>query len=98
VHIDAWPPYQRLASKGYRHRPRSQRASRAAGEDPAEILPRVHRVISNLKTWLQRTHHGVSGEHLQVYLDEIVFRFHRRHTPIAAFQTLLGLGSRRLTT
>jgi transposase-like protein len=96
VHTDAWPPYKRLATEGYEHRPRSQRA--AAGEDASEILPRVHRVISNLKSWLQGTHHGVSGEHLQVYLDEFVFRFNRRHTPMAAFQNLLGLGSHQPPT
>lgn len=49
-------------------------------------------MISNLKTWLQGTHRGVSKEHLQVYLDEYVFRFNRRRTPMAAFQSLLGLG------
>ena len=80
------------------HQPRSQRASRALGEDPGEILPRVHRVISNLKSWLQGTHRGVSGEHLQAYLDEYVFRFNRRRTPMAAFQTLLGLGSQQSLT
>jgi len=37
----------------------------------------------------------VSSEHLQIYLDEYVFRFNRRRTPMAAFQTLLGLGSLR---
>ena len=37
------------------------------------------------------THRGVSDEHLQVYLDEYVFRHNRRGTPMAAFQTLLGL-------
>jgi hypothetical protein len=35
----------------------------------------------------------VSGEHLQADLDEFIFRFNRRRTPMAAFQTLLGLGS-----
>jgi len=30
---------------------------------------------------------------LQVYLDEFVFRFNRRRTPMAAFQTLLGIGA-----
>jgi ISXO2 transposase-like protein len=63
--------------------------SRAPGLTP----PRVHRVISNLKSWLQGTHRGVSGTQLQVYLDEFTFRFNRRRTPMAAFQTLLGLGS-----
>ena len=30
---------------------------------------------------------------MQVYLDEFVFRHNRRRTPMAAFQTLLGLGA-----
>ncbi|HEY5813355.1 MAG TPA: IS1595 family transposase, partial [Terrimicrobiaceae bacterium] len=29
------------------------------------------------------------------YLDEFVFRFNRRQTPMAAFQTLLGLTTQR---
>jgi hypothetical protein len=32
--------------------------------------------------------------HLQPYPDEFAFRFNRRRTPMAAFQTLLGIGSR----
>ena len=78
--------------------PRSQRAHHLLGEDPDEILPRVHRVISHLKTWLQGTHRGVSEEHLQVYLDEFTFRFNRRRTPMAAFQRVLGLGSQQEPT
>ena len=38
-------------------------------------------------------HRGVSDEHLLVYLDEYVFRHNRRGTPLAAFQTMLGLGA-----
>jgi len=56
-------------------------------------LPRAHRAISNLKAWMHGTHRGVSKEHLPVYLDEYVFRHNRRSTPMAAIQTLLGLGS-----
>jgi hypothetical protein len=33
------------------------------------------------------------GGYLPVYLDEFVFRHNRRGTPMAAFQTLLGLGA-----
>jgi transposase-like protein len=95
VHTDAWMGYRPLGELDYDHQPRSQRAARARGADPDEILPRVHRVISNLKSWLQGTHRGVSGEHLQVYLDEYTFRFNRRRTPMAAFQTLLGLQSQQ---
>ena len=57
------------------------------------ILPRAHRALANLKTWLQGTHRASSAKHLQVYLDEFVFRHNRRRTPMAAFQTLLGLGA-----
>jgi hypothetical protein len=49
--------------------------------------------VSNLKAWLHGTHRGVGNPHLQVYLDEFVFRHNRRRTQMAAFQTLLGLGA-----
>lgn len=92
VHTDGWPSYNKITERGYQHRPRSQRAARAGGrQDP--ILPRAHRAISNLKIWLAGTHRGVSAAHLPVYLDEYVFRHNRRGTPMAAFQTLLGLGA-----
>jgi len=89
VHTDGWRGYGGLAAEGYDHRPRSQRAG--IGEEP--YLPRAHRAISNLKAWMLGTHRGVSKEHLPVYLDEYVFRHNRRRTPMAAFQTLLGLGA-----
>jgi transposase-like protein len=98
VHTDGWQGYKRLSRLGYDHQPRSQQRHRSLGGGPDEILPRVHRVISNLKTWLQGTRHGVSPGHLPVYLDEFVFRFNRRRTPMAAFQTLLGLGSQQQPT
>ena len=94
VMTDAWQGYAPLHSLGYRHRPRTQGGPRRA----SKILPRVHRVFGNLQTWLRGTHHGVSAKHLQAYLDEYTFRFNRRHTPMAAFQTLLGLGSQQSAT
>jgi len=95
---DAWQGYKRLARPGYDHQPKSQRAGLVLGQDIGEMLPRVHRIISNLKTWLRGTYRGVSDHQMQVYLDEFVFRFNRRRTPMAAFQTLLGIGSRRPPT
>lgn len=92
VRTDGWRSYNKITKRGYDHRPRSQRAARADNQqDP--ILPRAHRAISNLKIWLAGTHRGVSREHLPVYLDEYAFRHNRRRTPMAAFQTLLGLGA-----
>lgn len=91
---DGWQGYAPLSEMGYRHRPRTQREPKRA----EKILPRVHRVFGNLKTWLRGTHHGVGRQHLQAYLDEFTFRFNRRYTPMAAFQTLLGLGTQRAPT
>jgi transposase-like protein len=94
VHTDAWQGYRRLGRLGYNHRASSQRQA-----EPGEwLLPRAHRSISNFKAWLHGTHRDVSREHLQVYLDEFVFRHNRRRTPMAAFQTLLGLAADRPPT
>jgi hypothetical protein len=54
----------------------------------------VHIVFSNLKTWLLGTHHGVSPQHLQAYLNEFTFRFNRRFYPFTTFNSLLGIGVR----
>ena len=45
--------------------PRRPRRSR-----PDLILPWIHKVFSNLKTWLRGTFHGVSPKHLPRYLQE----------------------------
>ena len=93
VMTDGWIGYARLGGEGYRHRPEVASTS----DHPEEILPRIHLVFSNLKTWLQGTHHGsVKKQHLQAYLNEFTFRFNRRRTPMAAFQTVLGLAGQRL--
>jgi transposase-like protein len=98
VRTDAWQGFKRLARLGYDHQTTSLRGEGMVGRDAARALPRVHRVISNFKTWLRGTYRGVSDHQMQVYLDEFVFRFNRRRTPMAAFQTLLGLGSRLAPT
>jgi transposase-like protein len=79
VITDAWMGYHGLAGLGYAHQRRSQRAARARGEDPGELLPAVHRVASLVKRWLLGTHQGsVDEAHLQSYLEEFTFRFNRR--------------------
>lgn len=81
VITDAWQGYRGLGKLGYTHEPRSQRAARARGEDPGELLPAVHRVASLAKRWLLGTHQGsVDAAHLPAYLDEFVFRFNRRRS------------------
>jgi transposase-like protein len=86
VETDGFSSYQNLKKHGYKHRP-------IAPNDVDLALPKAHIVFSNLKTWIKGTFHGVSAKHLQAYLNEFVFRFNRRKTPMAAFQTLLGLAS-----
>ena len=61
-------------------------------------MPLADRAIGNLQQWLIGTYHGVSKAQLQVYLDEFVFRHNRRRQPMAAFQTLLGLGTGQAPT
>ena len=81
VVTDAWMGYYGLDGLGYAHERRSQRAARARGEDPGELLPAVHRVASLAKRWLLGTHQGsVDEAHLPAYLDEFVFRFNRRRS------------------
>ena len=81
VITDGWQGYSGLETLGYLHDRRSQRAARARGEDPGELLPAVHRVASLAKRWLLGTHQGsVDDAHLASYLNEFVFRFNRRRS------------------
>lgn len=56
------------------------------------VLPWIHRVFSNLKTWALGVYHGLRRPHIQSYLDEFVFRFNRRRTRHAAFRSLIKSG------
>jgi transposase-like protein len=81
VITDAWQGYRGIDRLGYTHDRRSQRAARARGDDPGELLPGVHRVASLAKRWLLGTHQGsVDNAHLQSYLNEFAFRFNRRRS------------------
>jgi transposase-like protein len=81
VITDGWQGYYGLEKLGFVHDRRSQRAARTRGEDPAELLPAVHQVVSLLKRWLLGTHQGAVGDaHLPSYLNEFVFRFNRRRS------------------
>lgn len=87
VHTDRWPSYSTLKDEGYDHRPVVQ-------SKDAECMPHVHRILSNIKTWLLGTHHGrVCGKHLQAYLNEYTFRFNRRFWRGPAFIRTLGLAA-----
>lgn len=82
IRTDGWKGYSKTALADYRHR-----------QSPGARAAHIHRAFGNLKPWLNGTHHGVAPKYLQPYLDEFVFRFNRRKTPMAAFQTLLGIAT-----
>jgi hypothetical protein len=87
-----------LIEAGYKHVAKSQPLRLDLRKGAKSVVPLADRAIGNLQQWLIGTHHGVSKDQLQVYLDEFVFRHNRRKTPAAAFQTLLGLGTARRST
>ena len=84
---DDWPSYRDIP--GVRHN------AITIGPMAAHIvLPWTHRLFSNLKRWGLGVYHGLRRTNLQHYLDEFVFRFNRRRTRHAAFDTLLGIAAR----
>ncbi len=82
VRTDGLISYNKLAQKGYTYKI----------VETLE-LEHIHKTFGNLKTWIEGTHHGVSKKHMQAYVNEFVFRHNRRRTPMAAFQTVLGLAT-----
>lgn len=101
VKTDGWKGYNNLSKKGYEHEATPQESSK----DASKILPWVHTMIANLKSWLRGTFHGVSKKHLQRYLNEFCYRTNRRfregglffwlvrrtvNTPHIAYSTLVA--------
>jgi transposase-like protein len=71
---DGFTGYTRL--DGYYHSPIVQGSGLNAGVN----MPVVHKLFSNIKTWLNGTYHGVSTKHLPRYLREWSYRFNRRRS------------------
>jgi predicted RNA-binding Zn-ribbon protein involved in translation (DUF1610 family) len=91
---DGWQGYNELMKLGYKHKAVVMDGDPQNAEDH---LPMIHRIISNLKTWILGTHHGrIEPQHLQAYLNEYVFRFNRRFHPMTGFNSILGLASRTI--
>ena len=88
VITDDWSGYASLRKRGYDHHAIAECGDPEVAE---EFLPISHLVFSNLKTWLNGIHHGVSAKHLQAYLNEFTSRFNRRFYPFNAFRSLLGI-------
>lgn len=82
---DGWAAYP--GAKDIKHEPH------VVGPMAAHIvLPWIHRVFANFKTWALGVYHGLRRAHLQAYLDEFTFRFNRRANRHAGFARLLTIG------
>jgi transposase-like protein len=98
LYTDGLGAFAGLQAAGYQHIALKQPLRSALRKGARSVVPLADRAVGNLQNWLIGTHHGVSRAQLQVYLDEFVFRHNRRKQPMAAFQTLLGLGTGRTPT
>ena len=82
IHSDALGSFRAALREGYDHHfqvfNQRQRALRW-----------VHTLISNAKSFLLGTYHGLGKKHLQSYFDEFAFRFNRRFWPEQLFPRLV---------
>ena len=84
IRSDGYSTYFTLPESGFRHEPI------VVGKRKAHtLLPHVHTYISNLRSFVQGTYHGLDELHLQQYLDEFCYRFNRRKRRQELFDRLL---------
>jgi hypothetical protein len=77
----------------YRHDPR------VVGKMAAHVvLPWIHRVFALMKRWGLGTYHGLRRKPVDTYLNEFVFRYNRRFSRHASFETVLGLTAHHAPT
>lgn len=82
IHSDALDAFRAALRGKYTHQ--FQVSGKGSGS-----LHWVHTLISNIKTFLLGTYHGIGKKHLQSYFDEFAFRFNRRFWPDQLFPRLL---------
>lgn len=84
VRSDGLSVYPALDNHGFVHEPDTIKKSKAH-----IVLPHVHIYISNLRSFVMGTYHGLDEMHLQQYLDEFCYRFNRRRHYDELFDRLL---------
>lgn len=78
--------------KGYHRILETNNSHETVPFDPADKqFHFLHIVISNLKSFVLGTYHGLGSEYLQSYLDEFCYRFNRRKMHESLFDRLLKL-------
>jgi len=81
IQTDAYSSYRKPLAEKYNH-------GFEVFNKNSEALHWVHKVISNAKSLVNGTHHGLPAKHLQAYLDEFCYRFNRRHFSTDIFDRL----------
>ena len=82
IHSDALGSFRAALREGYDHHFR-------VFDQGSGALRWVHTLISNVKSFLLGTYHGLGKKHLQSYFDEFAFRFNRRFWPEQLFPRLV---------
>lgn len=75
VKSDGLPSYNGLSEKGY-----ELIKDNFNPHDESKHLIWLHTCISNLKSMIDGTFHGLGKKYIQGYLDEFCYRFNRRHS------------------
>jgi transposase-like protein len=84
IRTDGLPIYNGVPTMGYTH----TRKNFDTKSQP-KYLHWLHIIISNVKSFIGGTYHGLDKKHLQRYLDEFCYRFNRRWSEDGLFSRLL---------
>ncbi len=84
IRIDGLNVYRSLAGLGFSHD-----ATVISGKINDSLLHWIHITISNAKSFVIGTFHGLTKKHYQQYLDEFCYRFNRRYHEAEMFDRLL---------
>ena len=82
VETDAYRSYRKSLSEKFNH-------NWQIFDSDSEMLVWLHTIVSNAKSFVQGTFHGINELHLQRYLDEFCWRFNRRNRTDKIFFDLL---------
>lgn len=81
VESDAYHSYRKPLSEKYLH-------EYQVFDADSEMLHWLHTIVSNAKSFIRGTFHGLDKKHLQSYLDEFCYRFNRRRIESQLFSRL----------
>jgi len=82
IETDAYHSYRKALSEKFNH-------SWQVFDTGSKVLAWLHTIVSNAKSFVQGTFHGLDELHLQRYLNEFCWRFNRRNRSDKIFFDLL---------